>query len=605
MAQGRPFQTAIVAILAIAAVLAGIVFLGLIALTNPAIATPLTRTAIGVATGQDTELERAQLVLGWPFGFEMRGLQIAGGVAPTSVGAINGKLNPLGVLPGVSALPLVQTSEGRLSARVGGEAGGAAPGWLAEIGQVDAENIEIALAREGEAEPDIFVIDTASGRPAGGALNLVGRGGGATVFFDGGLAGPFTRGIEGDITLRGENLAQFADLLGLAAPDTPPYEWNARLSSGVNTWRLEGITGTVGDSDLAGDIEVALGGERPFIDADLRSDSLDFDDLGLFIGAPTQVEGEETANELQRQTNEAFQQSDRLIPDSTLDLQRIRAVDADVNFEAGSVRAGGFPLETVSTHMTLEDGVMRFDPIEFDAARGHLLSTIKIDASGETVSTDASGQIDGVQLGDMAGGNIGRGELEGRFALSTTGQNLREAAAAANGALAMWMRDGAIRALAEEGADLDLGEALILLVSEEEDQPILSELRCGVVRFNMDSGAARAEPIVFDSTDSTIAVQGQIDFSDESLDLDIDADNKDFSWGQILGDIEIGGTLRNPAIRPELGGAIAQGGIAALLGAIAGPLAALPFFNPEEADDAPCQELMARARQAPTPAAAP
>src|SRR5690606_6137571 len=109
---------------------------------------------------------------------------------------------------------------------------------------------------------------SASGRLAGGAFELVGRGGGATVFFNGGLAGPFVQGIEGAITIRGDNLAEFADLIGLAAPDTPPYEWNARLSTAVNTWRLDGISGTVGDSDLGGDIEVTLGGERPFIEAD-------------------------------------------------------------------------------------------------------------------------------------------------------------------------------------------------------------------------------------------------------------------------------------------------------------------------------------------------
>lgn len=598
MAAGRGIQTGVAIAAAVVAVLLGACLLLILAMTSPAFATPVTRAALAMATGQETRLDSARLRLGWPLGFEIRGLQIANEVAPTRMGAIDGRLNPFGFLPGVSLLPLVQTSEGALAAKVGGEAEGRTPGWLAEIDMLEAEAVEISLAREGEAEADLFVIDQASGRLAGGDLELVGHGGGATVFFDGGIAGPFVRGIDGAITLRGDNLAEFAELLGLAAPDTPPYEWNARLSSGADEWRLNGITGTVGDSDLAGDIVVRLAGERPFIDADLRSDSLDFDDVGLFVGAPTQIEGE-AANELQVATNQAFQQSDRLIPDATLDLSRIRAVDAEVDFQAASVRAGGFPMQTVTLHMNLDDGVMRFDPLEFTMAQGHLVTTLEIDASGETVATDASGQLDGMQLADMAAGRIGTGEIEGRFTLAMTGDNLRRAAGSAGGDIAMWVRDGAVRKLAEEAADLDIGEALLLLMSEDAANPELEPLRCGVMRFNVEQGVARAEPVVFDSTDSLIAVEGRIDFNDESLDIAIDADNKDVSWGQLLGDVTVGGTMRRPQIAPELGPAVAQGGLVALLGALAGPLAALPFFNPEEADNAPCAELLARAQQAP------
>jgi uncharacterized protein involved in outer membrane biogenesis len=216
------------------------------------------------------------------------------------------------------------------------------------------------------------------------------------------------------------------------------------------------------------------------------------------------------------------------------------------------------------------------------------------------------GQVDGVLLEEMASGRIGTGELEGQFALDLNGDNLRRAAASATGSIAFWLRDGAVRALAEEAADLDVGEALVLLVSEEPANPELTPLRCGVVRFNVQTGVARAEPVVFDSSDTLLTIQGQIDLNDENLDLDIDAANKDFSWGQLLGDVSVQGTLRRPQVTPELGSAVAQGGIAALLGAIAPPLAALPFFNLDETDeDAPCQDLMARA-QAPaatTPAA--
>jgi uncharacterized protein involved in outer membrane biogenesis len=53
-------------------------------------------------------------------------------------------------------------------------------------------------------------------------------------------------------------------------------------------WRVNDLTGRVGDSDLSGQFSVDTGKARPFLKADLRTNSLDFDDLGaLFGGSPS------------------------------------------------------------------------------------------------------------------------------------------------------------------------------------------------------------------------------------------------------------------------------------------------------------------------------
>ncbi len=594
MASARSFRTASV----IAAVFLGllaVIALFILAMTQPRFATPVVRAAIGMAAGAETQLDSARFSLRWPPGFELRGLRITGD-GPAHMSVIDGRLNPLGFLPRVAFLPEVRAEDGELTATVGVDGAGGPPGWLREIGRLEARAIRIGLARPDE-EPDIFIVDTASGEVRNGALNLVGRGGNATVFFDGGLTGPLLNAIDGDITIRGENLAEFADLLGLAAPDTPPYEWHARLSSGPDLWRLNGLSGTVGDSDLAGDIEVRLSGERPFITASLTSRTLDFDDLGLFIGAPTQVEGE-TANDLQRATNEAYAQSDRLIPNATLDLSRVRSVDADLRFQAESVRAGGFPMEAVEIAMTLEDGVMRFDPLAFSIAQGGMRAAVEIDARDDAVRTEASGEIDGVMLDRMGGGNLIRGELEGHFAFTTTGGNLQTAAAGMDGSMAFWVLNGQLRALVEEAADLDVLGVLLIMLTEDVENPNMRDLRCGVARFEIENGVARADPVVFDSDNNVIAMEGTLDFSTEVLGFDIDADNKTLSWGQLFGDVTLGGTLRDPQVSPQLEETLLQGGIAALLSTLASPLAALPFFNIPSGEDQPCGALMARAQAA-------
>ena len=53
----------------------------------------------------------------------------------------------------------------------------------------------------------------------------------------------------------------------------------------ANVWHYDDFTGTFGDSDLAGDVSVDTGRERPFLRAKLLSRRLDFDDLAGFVGA--------------------------------------------------------------------------------------------------------------------------------------------------------------------------------------------------------------------------------------------------------------------------------------------------------------------------------
>src|SRR3546814_6337523 len=73
------------------------------------------------------------------------------------------------------------------------------------------------------------------------------------------------------MALSGKNLEDLYPLLGISLPPTSPYALDGRFIRDGNTWRYEGFTGKVGDSDLAGTASVETGGERPFLRADLVS----------------------------------------------------------------------------------------------------------------------------------------------------------------------------------------------------------------------------------------------------------------------------------------------------------------------------------------------
>src|SRR5690606_36207811 len=98
------------------------------------------------------------------------------------------------------------------------------------------------------------------------------------------------RDFDLQLELAGQDLEDLFPLVGVALPPTPPYRLDGRLTRDIDgprsTWHYDGFSGVVGQSDLAGSAAFTTGGERPFLQADLRSNRLDFDDLAGFVGAP-------------------------------------------------------------------------------------------------------------------------------------------------------------------------------------------------------------------------------------------------------------------------------------------------------------------------------
>lgn len=103
------------------------------------------------------------------------------------------------------------------------------------------------------------------------------------------------KGLDLNLSIKGPNPTRLEKLAGLPLPDLPPYEIKGELFRDEAAWRLQGFKGAVGDSDLAGVIEVqTLRNPRPLIVADLVSRRLDLDDLGGLIGAAPDTGKDET-----------------------------------------------------------------------------------------------------------------------------------------------------------------------------------------------------------------------------------------------------------------------------------------------------------------------
>jgi uncharacterized protein involved in outer membrane biogenesis len=402
------------------------------------------------------------------------------------------------------------------------------------------------------------------------------------------------------LALRGQNLEDLYPLLGIAIPPTPPYRLDGRLTRTIHgpassTWKYDGFTGVVGDSDLGGYAHVTTGGKRPYLRADLRSKRLDFDDLAGFVGAaPKAGGGESTNHELAAQAAKQAA-SGRLLPDTPYRLDKLRAMDADVRLRAGRIDTQKIPLDDMDAHLLLENGLLRLDPLDFGVAGGDIRSTIRMDARESAIRTRADIAARGLDLGklmpDLQLGKTAIGKVGGDIAIAGTGNSIAGILGSADGDARMDMGEGRISKLLMEYAGLDLAGVLRIKLTHDRQIPI----RCMAADFAVKDGVMAARRMVFDSSETRLEGKGTIDLRDETLDLVVQPRTKGFSPLSLRSPLYVRGSFRHPQFAPDYARMGLRAGAAVALGTVAAPAAALLATSDlGQGKDAPCAPVPAK-----------
>jgi len=117
-------------------------------------------------------------------------------------------------------------------------------------------------------------------------------------------------------------------------------------------------------------------------------------------------------------------------------------------------------------------------------------------------------------------------------------------------------------------------------------------VRCVVGDFGVKGGVMTARTLVFDTGVMNITGKGSVDLRNESVNMEFAGHPKKLTFFRLRAPITVSGPLRSPAVGIRSGGIPAQAGIAAVLGVVASPLAAiLPFVDPGLAKNADCAAL--------------
>lgn len=353
-----------------------------------------------------------------------------------------------------------------------------------------------------------------------------------------------------DITLdiQGDDMANLFPVIRLVFPSTPPYRLKGRLQHEEKSWSFSNFSGRVGGSDLGGTIRVDTEPKRPVMKADLVSNLLDFKDLAGFIGGNPGENKSEAASAEAAATKE---KDDRIFPDQRYDLERLRAMDADVRLRAKRILARDLPIDNLNAKLSLNDGVLKFDPTVFGVADGRVEIYSTFDGSKRPSKVDIDLRLQKLDLKRLMGKSTfaqkSVGPIGGRVTISGTGESFRELMGTATGDIFVAMSGGQVSELLVNLLGLDVAHALGVVIRGDKPIPI----RCALLDLHGKDGQMSVQTLVFDTANSVVGGDGKIDLRDEKFNILLTPVPKHFSPFSLRSFIRVTGRLKSPSVFPD------------------------------------------------------
>ncbi|VWC61848.1 AsmA family protein [Burkholderia contaminans] len=391
--------------------------------------------------------------------------------------------------------------------------------------------------------------------------------------------------------LAGTSMAKLYDVTGITLPETSPYATDGRLvgqfrASG-NVFKYENFTGRVGGSDLGGTLVYVSREPRPLLSGTLESKLLQFSDLAPLIGADT------NASKARRGAAVA-QPANKALPVETFRTERWKKIDADVRLTGRRiVKTASLPITDLSTHIVMQDGVLTLNPLNFGVAGGTLASNIHLDGSGVPLKGRFSLQARHLKLKQLFPTfpvmQTALGEVNGDAALSATGNSPAALAATSNGEVKTLVTDGTVSLLLMEAAGLNVANVVYEKLFGTRDVKI----NCGAADFVATNGVLDSRVFALDTEDAVIAMDGNVNLRDETMNLTIHPHTKGFRVISLRSPLYVTGSFKQPHVGVKAGALIARGGAAVGLGLL-NPLASLlALLQPGRSRPLPCGQMLA------------
>ncbi|MYM33342.1 AsmA family protein [Duganella sp. FT94W] len=402
-------------------------------------------------------------------------------------------------------------------------------------------------------------------------------------------------GLDLKLSLGGASMADLYPLTGVLLPETPPYATTGRLigkKSGTDwNWTYKNFNGTVGGSDLEGTLAYSPRQPRPLLSGAITSRQLRLEDLGPTIGA-------ESNTAKAKRNKPQNQPEDKALPVEQFNTAKWDALDADVKFTGKKlVRTHDIPLSDIQAHIKMNNKVLTLTPLNFGMAGGDISANIKLD--GRQTQIDAQVRMAARHLKinqlfpKLQSMQASVGEISADAALAGKGNSVSAMLATSSGEMGSTVSEGSVSKFVLEAAGLNI--ANLVFVKMFGDKQI--QLNCMAGDFVVEHGKATTRRFVVDTQEAVINVNGYVDLSTETLDLDVRPQTKGVRIVSLRTPLYARGTFTDPKVGPQAGPLALKAGAAVALATVAPLAAVIPLINTGKVDPVDCKALLAEANK--------
>ncbi len=478
---------------------------------------------------------------------------------------------------------------GQAGADAAGQAAqGNAPGSDSEAGQivVDAKGTYAAQPITGRLIGGALLSlrDTAHPYP----IDLHLANGPTHVTLTGTVQNPLSfAGADLKLEFAGPDASKLTPLTGVPIPETPPYSIAGKLDYADKKVRFTGFTGRLGNSDLNGDILVDPTRERPYVEATLFSRQVELADLGGFIGETPGRRGEAQAPQ-QRAELARKEASDRVLPDTPINLPKLNAADVKLRYKGAHILGRSVPLDNIVADIDITNGRVEIHPLSFAVGSGEIVLSGDLQPAGKDVKANLAVNFRRVDLGRLLSAThlvSGAGTMSGSAKLVSEGNSVASLLGHGSGGLKLGMSGGNLSALLVDLAGLEFGNALLSALGV----PQRANLDCFAADFPLNHGVLSTQTLILDTSEARVQGSGSVNLLNETIDYKLETHAKHFTVGSLPTPIDIAGKLKSPSIKPEIGPLALRGGAAVGLGILFPPAALLPTIQFGTGEDFKCQ----------------
>jgi len=386
--------------------------------------------------------------------------------------------------------------------------------------------------------------------------------------------------------LVGKEIEGLAPLLEFAVPLRGEFHTTGLLKAHGNKFTYEEDL-RVGKSDLKLFLTVLQKPTGPKITGHITAGELQIDNMTLLKVDEDSGQGE---------TNKRS----RVIPNYTIPVGMLLAIDLDLDIQAERIRSGSKDLGGLVSKVWLKDGLFKSSTkiVDFMGARIYGEYDINTAVKPPLIRIQLTAQdIDyGIALRSMEMTDFLEGSADLYVDLSGSGVTRHNFLGNAAGRITIIGGPGQIK-----GRDIDLWAADLIptMLSSRWQREDVTEMNCMITHIELKEGFAEIEDFILDTQRITIASSGILNLETEALDLLVAPRPKQASLISLANPVKINGTLSEPLVSvakiPRKGRLAVTGALSALINPF---FLIFTFSDTGTGERNSCESAVERARKA-------